>query len=133
MKRNKRSQIVALRKRCYIRNGRPRYRPKPPPSLVCDVNIEYQRVFLSDSLPTGQGRNKAKAAVEELLRLRKSKEMLREKVLHLRDLIIDPSTPNWDVATLELKLQSAKESLLKTENRVKKKERTLGASSTDAV
>ncbi|KIK64665.1 hypothetical protein GYMLUDRAFT_240636 [Collybiopsis luxurians FD-317 M1] len=80
-----------------------------------------------------QRKNQGKIAVKEVLRLRKSHDALRDKVFYLRNLIINPSMPAWDVATYELELQSVKENLMKMEVRVAKKEQDLGASSNDAI
>ncbi|KAJ3709644.1 hypothetical protein DFJ43DRAFT_1162491 [Lentinula guzmanii] len=73
-----------------------------------------------------RSKNLGKSAVEEVIRIRKSRDMLTEKVSHLREIIINPSTPTWDVATAELELQTAKESLSKVQAKLASKERALG-------
>ncbi|KIK54577.1 hypothetical protein GYMLUDRAFT_249302 [Collybiopsis luxurians FD-317 M1] len=80
-----------------------------------------------------QWKNQGKVAVEEVLCLQKSRDALRDKVSHLRNLIINTAMTAWDVATYELELQSAKEGLQKMELRVAKKEKSLGASANDAI
>ncbi|KAJ3780706.1 hypothetical protein GGU10DRAFT_397699 [Lentinula aff. detonsa] len=73
-----------------------------------------------------QSKNLGKSIVEEVIRIRKSRDMLTEKVSHLCEIIINPSTPTWDVATAELELQTAKESLSKVQAKLASKERALG-------
>ncbi|KAJ3792235.1 hypothetical protein GGU11DRAFT_819089 [Lentinula aff. detonsa] len=73
-----------------------------------------------------RSKNLGKSAMEEVIRIRKSRDMLTEKVSHLREIIINPSTPTWDVATAELKLQTANELLSKVQAKLASKERALG-------
>ncbi|KIK51035.1 hypothetical protein GYMLUDRAFT_252449 [Collybiopsis luxurians FD-317 M1] len=95
---------------------------------------EWQAQLEAQTKPVPrQQKNKGKAAVEEILCLWKSWDTLCEKVGYLRELIIDTSTLTWDVATYELELLSAKDSLMKLEGRVAKKEKALGALSDQAI
>ncbi|KAJ3978579.1 hypothetical protein F5890DRAFT_1422496, partial [Lentinula detonsa] len=73
-----------------------------------------------------QNRKQGKSAVEEALRLRKSRDALQDQVERLQNKIIDTSTPGWEIATVELELASAKQSLRKAEGKVLKKEQALG-------
>ncbi|KAJ3816384.1 hypothetical protein F5880DRAFT_1619395 [Lentinula raphanica] len=73
-----------------------------------------------------QHRNQGKTAVEEALRLRKSRDAAQDHVSSLRKRIIDMSSEPWDVATAELELESAMNALRKAQARVTKKENSLG-------
>ncbi|KAJ3714473.1 hypothetical protein C8R42DRAFT_591231, partial [Lentinula raphanica] len=70
--------------------------------------------------------NLGRSAVEEALRLRKSRDAAQDHVDDLRKRIINMSNEAWDVATAELELQSAIEALRKAEGKLSKKENTLG-------
>lgn len=74
----------------------------------------------------GQHKNKGKSAVEEILRLRKSRDALRDQVIMFQDSIKDTATPDWQVITTELELQSAKDSFRRLEMKVREKETRLG-------
>ncbi|KAJ3816555.1 hypothetical protein F5880DRAFT_1619187 [Lentinula raphanica] len=73
-----------------------------------------------------QHKNQGKSAVEEALRLRKSRDTAQDHVNGLRKRIIDISSEPWDIATAELELESAIQVLRKAQARVTKKENTLG-------
>ncbi|THU97086.1 hypothetical protein K435DRAFT_857890 [Dendrothele bispora CBS 962.96] len=74
-----------------------------------------------------QSKNKGKQAVQECMRLRKSKKTLEKRLKYLQDIISDPDTANYDVATAEIELPDILDRLEKTALNVKKKERALGA------
>ncbi|KAJ3739561.1 hypothetical protein DFH05DRAFT_1537978 [Lentinula detonsa] len=91
----------------------------------CQI-VYHPQKCIGYGLSDGRSKNLGKSAVEEVIRIRKSRDMLTEKVSHLREIIINPSTPTWDVATAELELQTAKESLSKVQAKLASKERALG-------
>lgn len=68
----------------------------------------------------GQHKNSGRSAVEDALRLRKSRDMAQALVDDLRKRIIDTSTEPWDA------LESAIQGLRKAQAKVTKKENTLG-------
>ncbi|KAJ3743316.1 hypothetical protein EV360DRAFT_90237 [Lentinula raphanica] len=86
-----------------------------------EAQIECQ----TKPLPRQQS-NRGKSAVEEALRLRKSRDAAQDRVDDLRKRIIDMSSEAWDMATAELELDSALQDLRKAQNRVSKKENALG-------
>ncbi|KAJ3825201.1 hypothetical protein F5880DRAFT_1478695 [Lentinula raphanica] len=73
-----------------------------------------------------QHKHQAKSAVEEALQLRKARDAAQDHVDDLRKRIIDMSSESWDVATAELELQSAVDTLRRAQGRVTRKEDTLG-------
>ncbi|KAJ3738040.1 hypothetical protein EV360DRAFT_77194, partial [Lentinula raphanica] len=73
-----------------------------------------------------QHKNQGKSAVEEALRLRKSRDAAQDNVNALRKRIIDMSSKPWDIATAELELETALQTLRKAQARVTKKENNLG-------
>ncbi|KAE9384670.1 hypothetical protein BT96DRAFT_950393 [Gymnopus androsaceus JB14] len=73
-----------------------------------------------------QHKNRGKSAVEEALRLRKSRDVAADYVKDLRHRIIDRSSVPWETATAELELETAVQTLRKAEIRLKKKEEALG-------
>ncbi|KAJ3764685.1 hypothetical protein FB446DRAFT_795852 [Lentinula raphanica] len=95
------------------------------PEEVLQDEWEAQIKAQTKPLPR-QHANQAKSAVEEALRLRKARDVAQEHVDDLQRRIIDMSSETWDVATAELELQSAVETLRKAQRRVTKKEDALG-------
>ncbi|KAJ3713069.1 hypothetical protein C8R42DRAFT_593707 [Lentinula raphanica] len=95
------------------------------PEEVLPDEWEAQIKAQTKPLPR-QHANQAKSAVEEALRLQKARDVAQEHVDDLRRRIIDMSSETWDVATAELELQSAVETLRKAQRRVTKKEDALG-------
>ncbi|THU97957.1 hypothetical protein K435DRAFT_661825 [Dendrothele bispora CBS 962.96] len=75
-----------------------------------------------------QSKNKGKQAVQECMHLRQSKKTLEKRLKYLQEIISDPDTADYDVATAEMELPSILDRLEKTKLNVKKKERALGAS-----
>lgn len=75
---------------------------------------------------SGQHKNRGRSAIEDALRLRKSRDMAQAHVDDLRKRIIDTSSEPWEIATAELELESAIQALRKAQGRVTKKEDALG-------
>ncbi|KAE9391440.1 hypothetical protein BT96DRAFT_832067, partial [Gymnopus androsaceus JB14] len=73
-----------------------------------------------------QHKNRGKSAVEEALRLRKSRDAALDYVKDLRKRIMDTSSAPWETATAELELETALQVLRKAEGKVKRKEDSLG-------
>lgn len=74
----------------------------------------------------GQHKNHGKSAVEEALRLRKSRDVAQDQVTDIRKRIMDTSSAPWETATAELELETALQVLRKAEAKVKRKEEGLG-------
>lgn len=101
----------------------------PPSCLSRPFGLSYLPVcFILSRLPLfiGQHKNRGKSAVEEALRLRKSRDAALDYVKDLRKRIMDTSSAPWETATAELELETALQVLRKAEGKVKRKEDSLG-------
>lgn len=105
-------------------SGQRRSRPKRSHYQVCRHHLLL--IPHTDCYNTGQQKNQGKSAVEEVIRLRKSRDSFRDQVKTIQTIIADTATPDWQVITAELELESAKDSLRRAEGMVKNKEGKLG-------
>ncbi|KAE9388805.1 hypothetical protein BT96DRAFT_947343 [Gymnopus androsaceus JB14] len=90
--------------------------------LACDEKMKDSE----ECLRVCQHKNKGKSAVEEALRLRKSRNTIQAHVDDLCKRLADPTSEPWEMATVELELETALKSLCKAHLKVTKKEDALG-------
>ncbi|RDB27721.1 hypothetical protein Hypma_003286 [Hypsizygus marmoreus] len=80
-----------------------------------------------------RSRGHGKVAVEEVIRLRKGRDILKERVQELEGILIDPDAPADIFADAEIGLERARESLLESNRRIQVKERALGINDRDEL
>ncbi|KAJ3720315.1 hypothetical protein C8R42DRAFT_582613, partial [Lentinula raphanica] len=73
-----------------------------------------------------QSRTAGKQAIEEALRLRKSRDTLRQSIKDLEDIIASPSSEPYEIAEAELELPLLKEKFKKAQSTLSAKENNLG-------
>ncbi|KAE9387003.1 hypothetical protein BT96DRAFT_948710 [Gymnopus androsaceus JB14] len=90
--------------------------------LACDEKMKD----LEECLRVCQHKNKGKSTVEEALQLQKSRNAIQAHVDDLHKRLADPTSEPWEMATIELELETALKSLHKAHLKVTKKEDVLG-------
>jgi hypothetical protein len=111
---------------CSVVNGRRRLKLRPS---HCHVSLSFHltvAVYTRFSFVSGQSKNQGKSAVEEAIRLRKSRDAAQAHVDELRRRVIDVSSEHWEIATAELELEGALIILAKAKAKVTKKEIEMG-------
>jgi rRNA maturation endonuclease Nob1 len=100
-------------------------KPLPRKSLISSY-LTSRIIDACGSYRQGQTKNQGKSAVEEAIRLRKSRDAAQAHVDELRSRIIDVSSEHWEIATAELELDAALTVLTKARAKVTKKESAMG-------
>ncbi|THU94400.1 hypothetical protein K435DRAFT_820010 [Dendrothele bispora CBS 962.96] len=99
----------------------------------CESDLEFLRVQWQEQIRVQtqplpcQSRNKGKRAVEECMQLRRGQKVLEKRMKLLEDIITNVNAASYEIAAAQLDLPKAVEDYNKATDKLRKKERALGA------